>query len=727
MNLSSPFQKKVGVVHKSEHEVVINEEVVRIASMCAWNPTRLQVRWKKAKNPITRKEWQEMADSFSTRTGVPLSPEELEERVTGEVVLLSGTHILGKITPQERNILRDYLEKKQIKEFSNGWRERSSTGPKWMPKRFLTEVLRVPEATISRADEDAIRDCLISIRSDIEEERSGESEATATEIRSMIKKWFKDLCVGVLSKMIQTAVVDGVKKIYYVSRNNGAIQYGLVMTTVNSTEPEMNKLRNVLNVGSPTSIPDQIDGLVKPIKELVSSAGKEDTGIVARLSEKFIEINGPEVMNYFAETRSFVSLSLFCIHAGGESIGRVAIDEVLKEILQASSTHETFNRATDSQGFVAPITGFSTDAMRVFDLDHHNLCKEYIKGKKLEDVCPFLYNFVAGTSSPAAIMAWVWRMLQGRQGMRQALLLIGHGATGKSKFIEALRSYIGFRYCTTFDPKAASEKNRSSHASSALVGKVLVSIEEIGDENLLEGGLVKQMISKDVLQINPKNEAHFAEAFRGGVIIASNQPPYINPFDMSQISRALFVNCPALKKSYQISDEVLEKHMADEMPCFVAYCEEASSQVTNVLGLADCIEMDDVMYNNVLNKACRGEHIATLLYIRNCLKSTPGKMINIAKLTSKVVNSPYYKAAIISEEDKSKVKVRIQKAFSSKFDDKRICRNLFGFEFSTGSGDEFGEKCMFDVSFRDESLNTEDNGVMPKRQVLMFDRSNFLI
>ncbi len=194
--------------------------------------------------------------------------------------------------------------------------------------------------------------------------------------------------------------------------------------------------------------------------------------------------------------------------------------------------------------------------------------------------CPrwkqFLLEIMQGD---AELVAYLHRMvgyiLTGSTKEQVFFMLHGHGANGKSVFLNVLRRLMG-DFCKVADFTTFLDTNRGAAARPDLagfVGKRLILASESAQGKQLDEAVMKQFTGGDVISVRELYKGYFEFTPVGKVLLATNHKPKVQGTDYGIWRRMRLIPFLALFKDEQC-DPNLEAKLEAELPAILRWAVE---------------------------------------------------------------------------------------------------------------------------------------------------------
>lgn len=123
----------------------------------------------------------------------------------------------------------------------------------------------------------------------------------------------------------------------------------------------------------------------------------------------------------------------------------------------------------------------------------------------------------------------------------KALIIVGPGGSGKSTFLEAIRSVFGIENTTAFSLQQLEEER---FTRAELIGKIANIYNDLPYEALRKTDIFKQIVSSDPVQVEKKYQQPFMARLTTKLIFSANQLPRVDDESRAFFRRLLIVTFP---------------------------------------------------------------------------------------------------------------------------------------------------------------------------------------
>lgn len=230
------------------------------------------------------------------------------------------------------------------------------------------------------------------------------------------------------------------------------------------------------------------------------------------------------------------------------------------------------------------------------------------------DSIPAWSEFLDRCSDPEAFAAWVWSVYETKHRGKQLLYLQGlEGDDGKSRVAETIMEQFGDGAASGTTSNFASQDRFSM---SGFVGKRLIVIPDVRNENLLRYDNIKRITGRDRVQVEYKNQRQFTTLIDARILAVSNYPLQVNNASYER-SRALIVD---VKRSPTLTYD-WEDNLQAEFPEFLRWCKWAYSQ-----RCADHRVIQSEASNAMIDDAMEAEQEDMLLRL-GCIEMAPNHFL----------------------------------------------------------------------------------------------------
>ena len=181
-------------------------------------------------------------------------------------------------------------------------------------------------------------------------------------------------------------------------------------------------------------------------------------------------------------------------------------------------------------------------------------------------------EFTERLDYPKAFKAFIWSIFDINNRGRQCCWIRGEGHDGKTSVAGALTRFIGRDHVAALKKEESIDRFFLSQFEDKRFGV----FGECNNRNLLSTGIIKSIISGEVLSVEHKYQNKYTKHIYAKLLIMSNYSPQINMEDRSEISRLLYLHLSAPKQVG--GDNTFEDRLVEEMPNFLYKCREAYRQ-----------------------------------------------------------------------------------------------------------------------------------------------------
>jgi hypothetical protein len=180
---------------------------------------------------------------------------------------------------------------------------------------------------------------------------------------------------------------------------------------------------------------------------------------------------------------------------------------------------------------------------------------------------PAWNEFLKRLSAPKTFCSIVGSIMDRNNRGRRVLWLTGTGNDGKSRALEAIKSFFG-PVAKNIDSNREVDKDRFWMAQ--FEGVRLGLVMDNKSPTLLQSGAIKGLTGGDALIVERKNKDPYEATNHCSVIIASNVEPQISD-ENSLLSRLVPITVAPLADT-SLQDDTWPKRLEKELPSFMGYC-----------------------------------------------------------------------------------------------------------------------------------------------------------
>jgi hypothetical protein len=178
-------------------------------------------------------------------------------------------------------------------------------------------------------------------------------------------------------------------------------------------------------------------------------------------------------------------------------------------------------------------------------------------------------SFTERLDHPQTFKAFVWSLFVPTNFGRQCLWIQGEGWDGKSSVLNALTQFYGLQHTMSISKGSLD----SAFFFAGAFGKRLGIYNDCKNLKLLRSEHIKNLLGRDIVDINQKNEKSFAGRVYTKLFIGSNGFPQINYNDNSERSRLLLIRVSGFKN--KSGDPAWEHDLLAQLPAFLLECRAA--------------------------------------------------------------------------------------------------------------------------------------------------------
>lgn len=189
--------------------------------------------------------------------------------------------------------------------------------------------------------------------------------------------------------------------------------------------------------------------------------------------------------------------------------------------------------------------------------------------------CPMFEAFLEQIQPDPDVRHWLQKFvgycLTGKTSEQVFVVMHGHGANGKSVFVEVLKRLMGsYSHTVQFSTFMERDQNAIRNDLASLDKARLVVASEGQEGARLDEGLVKQITGEDAITARFLHREFFTYQPRFKVVLVTNHKPVISGTDHGIWRRVVLVPFPTTIARAQQDKQLLDK-LAAELPGILAW------------------------------------------------------------------------------------------------------------------------------------------------------------
>lgn len=291
--------------------------------------------------------------------------------------------------------------------------------------------------------------------------------------------------------------------------------------------------------------------------------------------------------------------------------------------------------------------------------NHSKYCLKYIDFTSTEKYNHPAWDEFLSRVDPEVrnhLLAWIWSIVEPNDVTRLVCWITGKGNDGKSKFVNAITRIISRSLCfstNVIDPNDKFQK-------SMMFGKILITLPDTDDDNLLENKVIKSITGQDEVGIEQKFGGTIQACIKAKILVASNKMPKIDK-SAASTTRLMVVSVAPPKKITK-PEHVWNRELDEQAESFLLSCKEAYQILSNDL------------YKITVPREINEKHIQNSLsnnallindYISNCLSFGEENKIHLADLYSHFSN--FLTTNNIATNEHSKLQAMLKKELQQNY------------------------------------------------------------
>lgn len=203
----------------------------------------------------------------------------------------------------------------------------------------------------------------------------------------------------------------------------------------------------------------------------------------------------------------------------------------------------------------------SSGKLRAHTPEYYSLSKiAVVYDEKAE--CPTVDRFLRDTLEPNRLEAGYEIMgyaMMPRKRMKKSIILVGPPNSGKGTYMRLMASLVGADQVTEINPITIVSY---THATEVVVGKLVLRVDDLGETEIVETGLLKSIISSERMHVNIKGGKQFDFWPRALMIFGCNKVPECS--DPNLMDKFDILECKNGRDDFEC-DTTLDNEFVEEM------------------------------------------------------------------------------------------------------------------------------------------------------------------